>query len=126
MGGRMRLLAMLVLLVVAASPAEAGVSGRYLAGGGSDVRMLLTIDKPAPTAFIVLQQLPAGVQMTSASPEPAPQEGTAVKWLFKRQPPGSMIITLQLSHQVPETLLVGEISYRHPANGALVTTTISH
>ena len=54
------------------------------------------------------------------------QEGTAVKWLFKRPLPGSTIVTLQLSRQVPESQLVGEISYRHPKSGAFVTRKISN
>ena len=127
MRGLVGLLVLLVLLVPVTGRAESGVAGRYLAGGGSDVRILLTIDHPAPKAFIVLQQIPEGVQMTSASPAPSGmQEGTAVKWLFKRPLPGSTIVTLQLSRQVPESQLVGEISYRHPKSGAFVTRKISN
>ena len=128
MSGLARLLALLVLLIPAIGRAESGVAGRYLAGGGSDVRILLTIDHPPPKAFIVLQQIPEGVQVTSASPAPAgaPQDGTTIKWLFKRPLPGSTIVTLQLSRQVPENQLVGEISYRHPTSGALVTRKISN
>ncbi len=128
MRGLLRLLVLLFLLDPEIGRAESGVAGRYLAGGGSDVRILLTIAKPAPKAFIVLQQIPEGVQVTSASSAPsgAPQDGTAVKWLFKRPLPGSTIVTLQLSRQVPESQLVGEISYRHPKSGVLVTRKISN
>lgn len=125
---RTLLLVLTVLLAPAIAWTEGGVAGRYLAGGGSDVRILLTITKPAPKAFIVLQQVPEGVRVLSASPAPAgEQQGpAAVKWLFKRPAPGSMILTLQLSHQAPESRLVGEISFRHPKSGGLVTRAISN
>jgi hypothetical protein len=127
MRGLVGLLLVLVLLVPVTGRAEAGVAGRYLAGGGSDVRILLTIDHPAPKAFIVLQQIPQGVQTASASPAPSGvQEGRAIRGLFKRPLPGSMLVMLQLSRQVPESQLVGEISYRHPKSGALVTRKISN
>ena len=108
--------------------AETGVAGRYLAGGGSDVQILLTIQDPPPAAFIVQQQIPAGVRMTAAEPAPAglQQEGGVIKWLFKHPQPGSVILTLQLSKQVVENQLAGEISYRHPRSGTLVTQKISY
>ena len=123
---------MVLLLAVVLLPtivwADGGVAGRYLAGGGSDVRILLTINRPAPKAFIVLQQVPAGVVVASVSPAPSggPQDGSAIKWLFKRPSPGSMILTMQLSRQVAESGLIGEISYRHPKSGKLVTRKITN
>ena len=119
---------LLALIFGGMAAAESGVVGRYLAGGGSDVQMLLTIQKPAPAAFIVLQQIPRGVKMTSASPAPSGfvQDGATVKWLVKRPRPGSLILSMQLSRQVAEEQLQGEISYRHPENGSLVVRKISY
>ena len=123
---------LLALIFGGMAAAESGVVGRYLAGGGSDVQMLLTIQKPAPAAFIVLQQIPPGVKMTSASPAPslasrsAFSAGSTVKWLVKRPRPGSLILSMQLSRQVAEEQLQGEISYRHPENGSLVVRKISY
>jgi uncharacterized protein (DUF58 family) len=118
----------LLLAAAATGRAETNVAGRYLSGGGSDVRMLLTVEKPPPAAFIVLQKIPPGTKMTSASPAPSgfQQDGATVKWLFKRPRPGSMILSMQLTRQVPEDQLEGEISYRHPRNGSLVVRKISN
>jgi hypothetical protein len=76
----------------ATASAETGVEGRYLSADVSDVRILLTIQAPPPKAFIVLHRIPPGVTMTGASPTPSgfQQDGTTVKWLFKRPPPGSI------------------------------------
>jgi hypothetical protein len=116
-----------LLLAVGNASAETGVEGRYLSADVSDVRILLTIQAPPPKAFIVLHRIPPGVTMTGASPTPSGfhQDGTTVKWLFKRPPPGSIMLTMQLSRQVPENQLEGEIRYRHPASGSLVVRTIS-
>lgn len=126
---RRRIVQLLFSLLLAAgtASAETSVTGRYLAGGGSDVRILLTIQAPPPKAFIVLQKIPPGVTMTAASPAPSgfQQDGTTVKWLFKRPRPGSILLSMQLSRQVPEHQLEGEISYRHPGSGSLVVRTIS-
>ena len=118
---------LLALILGGTAAAESGVVGRYLAGGGSDVQMLLTIEKPAPAAVIVLQQIPPGVRMTSASPAPSGfvGDGATVKWLIKRPRPGSLLFSMQLSRQVAEDRLQGEISYRQPRTGALVVREIS-
>ena len=119
---------LICLGLVCPALAETDVTGRYLAGGGSDVQILLTIQEPPPAAFIVQQQIPQGVKMTAADPAPSglQQEGGVIKWLFKRPQPGSVILTLQLSKQVMESQLAGEISYRHPRSGALITRKISY
>jgi len=121
-------LIVLTLTLERADAAEGGVAGRYMAGGGSDVRLLVTIQKPVPAAFIVVQQIPPGVRMTSASPAPSGfvRDSGAVKWLVKRPRPGSVILSMQLSGQVAENQLHGEISYRHPENGSLVVRRIGY
>ena len=120
--------AILTLFLAGTLHAETNVVGRYLAGGGSDVRVLLTIQAPPPAAFIILQQIPPGVKMTAATPAPSgfQQDGATIKWLFKRPRPRTMIISMQLSRQVPESQLKGEISYRHPRNGELISRKISN
>ena len=125
-------LAWLILLLglglTPSAMADTDVTGRYLAGGGSDVQILLTIQEPPPAAFIVQQQIPQGVKMTAADPAPSglQQEGGVIKWLFKRPQPGSVILTLQLSKQVMESQLAGEISYRHPRSGTLIIRKINY
>ena len=120
---------MAFILFVIGNPAfaDSGIAGRYLGGGGSDIQVLLTIQSPPPVAFIVLQQIPDDVKILAASPAPSgfQQKGGTVKWLFKRPVAGSVILSLQLSRQVPESQLLGEISYRDPRSGALITKKIS-
>lgn len=121
-------IAIIPLLFIGTVHAETKVEGRYLARGGSDVRVLLTIQAPPPAAFIVLQQIPPGVKMMAATPAPSGflQDGVTVKWLFKRPRPGTMIVSMQLSRQVPESQLMGEISYRHPQSGELINRKIGN
>lgn len=109
----------LLLFVFFALPlyAETNVSGHYSGGQGNQVTIQLYVAAPPPAAFIVLQQLPAGVQLVNATPAPSGFNGRLVKWLFKHPHTGSTTISMHLSKQVVANQLRGEIRFRHPKNG---------
>lgn len=106
--------------------AQADVSGYYQTGGGQDVTIHITVGQSPPMAFIVIQQLPKGVSVLSASPQPSgfKRGGSQVKWLFKHAQPGKMTLSLQLSKPVARNRLQGEIRYRHPGSGAMMSKKI--
>jgi hypothetical protein len=99
------------------------VSGHYTSKSGSTATVQIAVQAPPPAAFIVLQHLPAGVQLISASPSPSSYRAgsSQAKWLFKHPGPGTSTIHLQLSKPVANALS-GEIQYR-PANGNSTITT---
>jgi hypothetical protein len=102
----------------------ANVSGRYLDSGSSDIRLQLTVERPAPAAFIVIQKIPRGTQLLAAAPPPSSGAGPVIKWLFKRPRPGSFLVRMQFSQPVSVHQMEGTISYRHPGNGSPVLTRI--
>ncbi len=103
------------------------VSGRYVSGGGKRIAIHIQIASPAPAAFIVLQHLPPGVKVLRANPKPAGinhRTGT-VKWLFKKSRPGGYSLSLQLSKPVNPGTAHGEIRFRHPGSGKMISKAIA-
>ncbi len=117
------LLLFLFVCFVPSLHAGSNVSGRY-AGGGTNVSINLSVGSPPPAAFIVLQQLPSGVQLVSASPAPAGASGQQVKWLFKHPRSGGANISMRLSKPVAINQLRGEVRFQHPQNGKMFTQRI--
>ena len=117
------LLFFLVIVFVAPLQAGTNVSGSY-AGGGTQVKIKLSVGAPPPAAFIVLQQLPSGVKLVSASPAPAGANGKQIKWLFKHPRSGGASISMKLSKPVAVNQLQGEIRFQHPKNGKMFTQRI--
>lgn len=106
--------------------AKNSVTGRYQGAGSDQVTIQLVVSDPAPMAFIVLQRLPKGVRLLSASPNPSGgTKGATVKWLFKHARPGNHTVVMRLSMPVAPGQLQGEIRFRHPDSGAMITTKIN-
>lgn len=120
-----RFLFILLILVLSGRPAAAAnVSGRYLDRGGNEIHLQLLVERPAPAAFIVIQKMPRGTQLLSATPPPSNDSGPVVKWLFKRPRPGSYLVRMHFSTPLSVHQIEGTISYRHPENGSPVLTRI--
>ncbi len=113
----------LFVVFVPSLHAETSVSGRY-AGGGTHVKIKLSVAASPPAAFIVFQYLPAGVQLVHASPASAGSNGQQVKWLFKHPRSGGATISMQFSSPVAVNQLQGEIRFQHPKNGQMFTERI--
>ncbi len=124
-----RLVLILTALLLAVSPAlaEPLVQGRYFAGQGNAIVLHITVQRPAPLAFIVMQKMAPGLSLIGATPSPVggPQGGQTVKWLFKRPNPGPLMVNMQFGQSVAPGQLKGSISYRHPVNGSLVLSRIA-
>ncbi|PIE66447.1 MAG: hypothetical protein CSA26_00825 [Desulfobacterales bacterium] len=99
------------------------VSGSYQSAG-TDVRIQIQVSNPAPMAFIVLQHLPKGVKLVSASPKPL-GKGKQVKWLFKHARPGVTTISMKLSKPVEKQQLKGEIRFRQAKGSAMISKSIN-
>lgn len=123
-----RLALILGSLMLTALPALAGseVIGRYVPGQDNTVSLHITVQRPAPAAFIVLQKMDRGLSLIAASPPPmgGNEGGSAVKWLFKRPRPGQFVVNMQFAQPVLLNQLEGTIRYRHPEDGSLVLSRI--
>lgn len=106
--------------------AKTDVSGSYAHGNGHHVTIQIKVSDPPPMAFIVLQHLPNGVNLLAADPRPSGSgKGTSsIKWLFKHARSGTHILKMQLSKSVDTKQLRGEIRFRHPQSGAMITRKI--
>lgn len=120
----------LLLAGVFVAPAEAGaaasVRGRYLDKAGAKIRIELEVALPVPALVIVLQSLPAGVQVIVARPESKladPGLGQ-VKWLLSGLSAGRHLLELELDRPAAAQAGGGEIRYRNPADGNMVSIPI--
>ncbi len=117
-------LALFLLLTAMPMPLRAGealVSGQYLSRGGQDLQLRITVAGPAPSTLIVIQNLPPGTTIETASPAFHQYDANKgeVKWLLTKVSPGSYLLSLRLSRPVPEGAISGEIRYKDPASGRL-------
>ena len=119
-------LALMLLLPGAVRAANLVVSGQYESTGTTLV-ISVQVGSPPPVAFIVLQHLPTGIKVIQATPRPAGQNrqtGT-LKWFFKKPQVGRHTLTIKLSEPVSKNRLRGEIRYRHPISGKMVSSEIN-
>ena len=106
-----------MLLYPVAAHATGPVSGHYIKGEGQDIKLALQISAPAPLLVIVVQHLPEGVEVVTATPKLKkynPDRGVA-KWLLRKAVPGEMLISLHLDRPVKLGEINGEIRYRDAA-----------
>jgi len=125
------LLFLVLLPMVFGLSTEAGaaqnVKGRYLGKVGAEISIELEISAPPPPLVIVLQSLPAGVQVVEARPESKladPGQGQ-VKWLLSGLTVGKHRLELKLDRPAAAEAGGGEIRYRNPADGKMVVVAIS-
>jgi len=117
------LLALLMLFVLPTNlrAGEALVQGQYLSIGGQDIQLRITVASPAPSTLIVIQNLPVGTVIESASP--AFNQYNAgkgeVKWLLTHVSQGSYTLSLHLLLPLASGGINGEIRYKDPASGRL-------
>lgn len=102
--------------------AEELVRWRYLAAAGQEIRLQLEIGSPPPASIIVIQHLPAGLDIESATPplqKFTSNQGEA-KWLLKKPHPGVFAVVMRLNRPVQDGEVSGEVRYMSPATGNMV------
>jgi hypothetical protein len=121
--GRYRLIACGLLLFAAAfpphSPAAATVEASYRQAEGTTLTIEISIASPPPSSLILVQQLPAGIRVTNASP-PASNVDTAAgnaKWLLRDVSPGTRTIRMSLDRAVEKSEISAEIRYMSAGGG---------
>jgi hypothetical protein len=121
------LLALLLALPVIAGAANRSVTCRYLQADGRHIQLQLTIGSPAPATIIVIQYLPPGTAIEQAQPAFSRfnQNSGEAKWLLKGVGAGRLLIDLHLSQPVQAGTVHGEIRYKHPTTGAMITEKIA-
>lgn len=121
------LLALLLALPAIADAAGKPVSSRYLQPGGRHIQLQLSVGAPAPATIIVVQSLPPGATIERAQPPVSRfdrQSGEA-KWLLKGTDHTSLLVDLHLSEPVRASELRGQIRYKHPVTGVMITDNVA-
>lgn len=114
---------LLVVMLVAGEAGAEGLQARYLENSGTRSVLEITIENPAPSSVIVMQQIPRGLRPQNVSPPYSKYSSGSneVKWLFKEPSPGIIRISLQLSAQLPAKGLSAVIRCKSPVDGTLMT-----
>ena len=113
--------------LISTADAADKVRGRYLDKRGAEIRIELEVVAPAPPLVIVVQRLPVGVQVVAAEPESKladPGLGQ-VKWLLSGLTPGKHRLLLTLDRPAAGEAGGGEIRYRDPVDGGMVSSPIA-
>ncbi len=107
--------------------AEDLVSCRYLQSAGSEIVLEVEVLAPPPPTLIVVQHLPPGTPIGKASPRYKRYDRASgeAKWLLKGIRAGRLIMSLQLEQPLAAGAISGEIRYKDPRTGGMVTMRMS-
>lgn len=121
-----RLLLFSFLLTIIPAAASHGnpelVTCKYLKSSGNEIQLEVRVGSPPPASLIITQNIPAGIDILSSSPEINKfnkKQGEA-KWLLKGISPGSLILSLNLSPPIGPGQISGELRYKNPIDGSMV------
>lgn len=111
------------LLSAAPAMAESGVSARYAQSSGNQLAIEIITGSNPPASIILIQNLPPGVSIISASPAPGNYNGgqSQVKWLLRNPASGASKITMKLDRKVAASEISAQIRFK-PAQGGQMTT----
>lgn len=103
------------------------VSAQYARLGGQEIAIEIVIKTPPPPSLIVILQLPAQVAVVRAHPATNTVNSAKgeVKWLLKGIKTGTLAVLLTLDQPVAHSEISGEIRYRDPGGGEMVTIPIA-
>ena len=102
------------------------ITCRYLSSRGQNILLELTVGSPAPTMIIFIQKVPAEVDIINASPKFKKRDkirGQA-KWLLTGVKPGLIKLVMTGSKPIKSSEVSGEIRYKNPATGKMVTMSV--
>ncbi len=103
------------------------VSARYLRAQGRELVVKIIVGSPPPPSLILIQNLPAGVAVRRSLP-PAQSVNAAkgkAKWLLREVQAGTLIVRMSLDRVVSAASIAGEIRYREPSSGTMITLPIA-
>ncbi len=103
------------------------VSARYLQAQGRELVVKIIVGSPPPPSLILIQNLPAGVTIRRSRP-PAQSVNAArgkAKWLLREVQAGTIVVRMSLDRAVSAATITGEIRYREPSSGTMVTLPIA-
>lgn len=103
------------------------VTARYLQAQGRELVVKIVVGSPPPPSLIVIQNLPAGVAIRSSLP-PAKSVDAArgkTKWLLREVQAGTIMVRISLDRAVSAAAIAGEIRYREPRSGTMITLPIA-
>jgi len=124
---RLILLSLIAFVWLSVSAVAGGlISCKYLKGSGSQIELQLDISSPPPPTVIILQYLPAGVEILKSRPQMKKynKERGQARWLLKDLRPGSMTVRMELNKAVDKGVIKGELRYRNPGSGSMETMEI--
>ena len=117
-----------LLLLLLLGIAERGwatplVTASYVRLGGQEIAIKIVINAPPPPSLIVTQHLPPGVSVVRAQPATSSvnSDKGEVKWLLSGVKPGTLAVLLTLDQAVASSQISGDIRYRDPVSGRMVT-----
>ncbi len=107
--------------------ADGLISCKYLKAAGHDIELELEVRGGAPLTVIVLQHLPAGVNVVGSRPamKKYEAENGLAKWLLKNVKPGKSVVSIKLDKAVKPGDIKGELRYRTPDSGVMEEMMIS-
>ncbi len=126
-----RIVLSLLLLGIFFLPASAfskdAVECRYVQSQGQNIQLEVKVQSPPPASLIVIQQVPAGINIEDASPaiKKYDKQSGEAKWLFKGIKPGTFVIEMTLDKPIGAGVIKGEVRYMDPVIGAMITMPIT-
>jgi len=102
------------------------ITCRYLSSKGQNILLELNIGSPAPSMLIFIQKVPAEAAIIKASPKFKKYDKTRgqAKWLLTGVKPGRIKMAMTLSKPIKSSEVSGEIRYKNPASGKMVTMSV--
>ncbi len=103
------------------------ITARYSQPRGTKIKWSITIPNPPPDAVIVLQNIPPGTDIVSATPAYSSYEkktGT-IKWLLSGVRPGTFVMKMKLSAPIRKKGEIhGKIIFQDQSAGATASTSM--
>ena len=102
------------------------ITCRYLSSRGQNILLELNVGSPAPSMIIFIQKVPAETDIIKSSPKFKKYDKTRgqAKWLLTGVKPGRIKMAMTLSKPIKSGQLSGEIRYKNPLTGKMVTMSV--
>ncbi len=121
--GMSTLILLSTLFVSATAWSQELITANYETKDGRNILLTINISPHGPNNIIVIQKLPPGVDLIETSPmyRKFNAKKREVKWLLKGARPGRFTIKMTISNRITLEKLRGEIRYRDPEKGTIIS-----